>query len=172
MSELFIIFCCIYFHSVASCWRIRTLWRATLILCEVMAELFNSDCCICFFSVASCWRIRTLWRATLILCVDSVVMAELFNSDCCISFQCGKLLKNKNSLGSHLKMMHSEDNDGYKYHCMECGKSFRQKGRPTGPCSQNSGSYPFQCWGYYRPKHKDAMTFENHLNPIMMVFIG
>ena len=28
---------------------------------------------------------------------------------------------------------------------------------------------PFQCWGYFRPKHKD---FEKkHLNPAMLVFI-
>ena len=26
--------------------------------------------------------------------------------------------------------------------------------------------------GYFRPEHKDAKTFENHLNPAMLVFIG
>ena len=30
----------------------------------------------------------------------------------------------------------------------------------------------FQCWGYFRPKHKDAKIFENHLNPVKLVFIG
>ena len=25
--------------------------------------------------------------------------------------------------------------------------------------------------GYFRPKHKDIKTFENHLNPVMFVFI-
>ena len=30
---------------------------------------------------------------------------------------------------------------------------------------------PFQCWGYFRSKHKDAIFFENHLNPVMLVFI-
>ena len=32
--------------------------------------------------------------------------------------------------------------------------------------------YPFQCWGYFRPKHKDAKFFEKHFNPVMLVFIG
>ena len=31
---------------------------------------------------------------------------------------------------------------------------------------------PFQCWDCYWPKHKDAKIFENHLNPVMLVFIG
>ena len=31
--------------------------------------------------------------------------------------------------------------------------------------------YPFQCWGYIRPKHKGAKIFEKHLNPVMLVFI-
>ena len=31
---------------------------------------------------------------------------------------------------------------------------------------------PFQCWGYFCPKDKDAKVFENHLNPVMLVFIG
>ena len=31
---------------------------------------------------------------------------------------------------------------------------------------------PFQCSGYFRPKHKDTKTFEKHLNPVMLVFIG
>ena len=31
---------------------------------------------------------------------------------------------------------------------------------------------PFQCWGYFRPKHKNANYFENHQNPVMLVFIG
>ena len=29
-----------------------------------------------------------------------------------------------------------------------------------------------QCWGYFRPKYKDAKIFENHLNPAMLVCIG
>ena len=28
------------------------------------------------------------------------------------------------------------------------------------------------CWGYFRPKHKNAIFFENHRNPVMLVFIG
>ena len=32
--------------------------------------------------------------------------------------------------------------------------------------------YPYQCWGYFRPKHKDANIFENHLNPVILVLIG
>ena len=31
---------------------------------------------------------------------------------------------------------------------------------------------PFQCWGYFHPKYKAAKIFENHLNPVMLVFIG
>ena len=31
--------------------------------------------------------------------------------------------------------------------------------------------YPFQCWGFIRPMHKNANIFENHLNPVMLVFI-
>ena len=31
---------------------------------------------------------------------------------------------------------------------------------------------PFQCWGYFRPKHKNANISKNHRNPIMLVFIG
>ena len=31
---------------------------------------------------------------------------------------------------------------------------------------------PFHCWGYSCPKHKDAKNFENHPNPVMLVFIG
>ena len=31
--------------------------------------------------------------------------------------------------------------------------------------------WPVQCWGYFCPKHKDAKIFENHLNPVMLVFI-
>ena len=30
---------------------------------------------------------------------------------------------------------------------------------------------PGYCWGYFRPKHKDAKNFENHLNPVILVFI-
>ena len=30
----------------------------------------------------------------------------------------------------------------------------------------------FWHWGYLRPKHKDAKILENHLNPVMLVFIG
>ena len=26
--------------------------------------------------------------------------------------------------------------------------------------------------GYFCPKHKDSKIFENHLNPVMLVFIG
>ena len=26
--------------------------------------------------------------------------------------------------------------------------------------------------GYFRPKYKDSKIFENHLNPVMLVFIG
>ena len=29
----------------------------------------------------------------------------------------------------------------------------------------------FQCWGFFYPKYKDAKLFENHLNPVMLVFI-
>ena len=32
--------------------------------------------------------------------------------------------------------------------------------------------WSFQCWGHFYLKHKDAKIFENHLNPIMLVFIG
>ena len=31
---------------------------------------------------------------------------------------------------------------------------------------------PYADGGYFRPKHKDATIFENHLNPVMLVFIG
>ena len=31
---------------------------------------------------------------------------------------------------------------------------------------------PFQCWGYFLPKHMDAKIIENPLNPVMLVFIG
>ena len=31
---------------------------------------------------------------------------------------------------------------------------------------------PFQCWGYFRPKHYDAKIFEKHVNPVMLLFIG
>ena len=30
---------------------------------------------------------------------------------------------------------------------------------------------PFQCWRYFHPKHKDTKIFENHLYPVMLVFI-
>ena len=30
----------------------------------------------------------------------------------------------------------------------------------------------FQCWGYFRPKHKNTIIFENHLKPVMLVIIG
>ena len=30
----------------------------------------------------------------------------------------------------------------------------------------------FQCWGDFHLKHKDAKTFENQLNSIMLVLIG
>ena len=29
-----------------------------------------------------------------------------------------------------------------------------------------------QCWGYFCLKHKNAKIVENHLNPVMLVFIG
>ena len=35
-----------------------------------------------------------------------------------------------------------------------------------------SHTWPFQCWGYFCPKDKDATIFENYLNPVMLVFIG
>ena len=28
-----------------------------------------------------------------------------------------------------------------------------------------------KCWDYFRPKHKDAVIVENHLNPVTLVFI-
>ena len=31
--------------------------------------------------------------------------------------------------------------------------------------------WPFQCWAYFYPKPKDAKIFENHLNPVILVFI-
>ena len=31
---------------------------------------------------------------------------------------------------------------------------------------------PFQCWGYFRLKHKDSKICEDHLYPFMLVFIG
>ena len=34
-----------------------------------------------------------------------------------------------------------------------------------------SGYLVFQCLSYFRPKHMDAKIFENHLNPVMLVFI-
>ena len=30
----------------------------------------------------------------------------------------------------------------------------------------------FHCWDYFRPKHKDAKILENHINHVMLVFIG
>ena len=30
---------------------------------------------------------------------------------------------------------------------------------------------PFQCWDFFRPKHKDAKILENNLNHVMLVFI-
>ena len=30
---------------------------------------------------------------------------------------------------------------------------------------------PFLCWGYFHPKHVAAKSLENHLNPVMLVFI-
>ena len=33
-------------------------------------------------------------------------------------------------------------------------------------------SQPFHCLGYFCPKHTDTKIFENHLNPVMLVFIG
>ena len=38
--------------------------------------------------------------------------------------------------------------------------------------SQCSKYWPFQCWGYFHTKHKNAKIFENHLNSVMLVFIG
>ena len=37
---------------------------------------------------------------------------------------------------------------------------------------RHAWSWPFRCWGYFHPKHKDATIFENHLNPVILVFIG
>ena len=36
---------------------------------------------------------------------------------------------------------------------------------------QQYKGWPFQCWGYFRPKHKDAKIFDNHLNMVVLVFI-
>ena len=33
-------------------------------------------------------------------------------------------------------------------------------------------TWPFKCWGYFHPKHKNPKIFENHLNPVVLVFIG
>ena len=33
----------------------------------------------------------------------------------------------------------------------------------------NATIQPFQCWGYFHPKHKDTKIFEN---PVMLKFIG
>ena len=30
---------------------------------------------------------------------------------------------------------------------------------------------PFQCWGNFRPKHRDAKLFENHLNPVILAIV-
>ena len=30
----------------------------------------------------------------------------------------------------------------------------------------------FQCWGYFHPKHKETKIFENHVNHVVLVFIG
>ena len=38
--------------------------------------------------------------------------------------------------------------------------------------SINVSNWPFQCWGYFCPKRKEAKIFENYLNPVMLVFIG
>ena len=35
-----------------------------------------------------------------------------------------------------------------------------------------SSCEPFQCWGYSCPKYKDTKVFDNHQNPVMLVFIG
>ena len=32
--------------------------------------------------------------------------------------------------------------------------------------------WPFQCWGYIRPKHKNAKIFEKHLIHVMLGLIG
>ena len=37
---------------------------------------------------------------------------------------------------------------------------------------QYSNPLTLQCWGYFRPKRKGVKMFENHLNPVMLVFIG
>ena len=34
------------------------------------------------------------------------------------------------------------------------------------------GGNPSNASGYFCPKHKDEKIFENHLNPVMLVFIG
>ena len=41
----------------------------------------------------------------------------------------------------------------------------------TRKCKLRSEHWPFQCWGYFCPKHKDAKIFEKHLNPVMLVLI-
>ena len=30
----------------------------------------------------------------------------------------------------------------------------------------------FQCWGYFHAKHKETKIFENHVNHVVLVFIG
>ena len=37
---------------------------------------------------------------------------------------------------------------------------------------QTIGYQSYQCLGYFCTKHKDAKIFDNHLNPVMLVFIG
>ena len=39
------------------------------------------------------------------------------------------------------------------------------------PTTLQGRYYPFQCWGHFRPKHKDAKIFESHLNLVMFVLI-
>ena len=48
----------------------------------------------------------------------------------------------------------------------------RQERDRFQPLSGTNAHSPFPMRSYFRPKHKDAKYFENHLNPIMLVFIG
>ena len=40
---------------------------------------------------------------------------------------------------------------------------------PTGGKHINPSN---ECWGYFCPKHNGAKIFGNHLNPVMLIFIG
>ena len=68
--------------------------------------------------------------------------------------------------------------DGFKKYLRPCalGESSLNIGRVKLRIKNdfpNSWSYlPFQCWAYFRPNHKDEKSFENHLNLVILVFIG